>query len=70
MEILGAIWQETSGGDEALPLLLASFKLFARLRSIAEDDSNDDVQDAWTERKVALANDLISTIRKFGESPT
>ena len=66
MEILSATWRETSGGDEALPLLASSFRLFARLKSIAESDSNDDLQDTWVEHKATLFNDLISTISKFG----
>jgi hypothetical protein len=68
MEALSAVWRETSGGDEALPLLLASFRLFASLRSIvADEDSNDDVKDAWSERKTVLFNSLASTLTKFGE---
>lgn len=68
MEILCATWRETSGSDEALPLLASSFRLFARLKSMVESDSdsNDDIQDAWSERKASLFNDLISTISKFG----
>ncbi|KEY79644.1 RING zinc finger protein [Aspergillus fumigatus] len=66
MEALSTVWRETSGGDEALPLLLGSFRLFASLRSIvAEEDSNDDVKDAWSERKTVLFNGLASTLTKF-----
>lgn len=68
MDILSATWRETNAGDEALPVLLSSFRLFACLRKIAEDEeSNDDVKDAWSERKATLFNDLTSTISKFGE---
>ena len=68
MDILSTMWQETSGGDEALPALLSSFRLFARLRSIAGDEeSNDDVKDAWSDRKTTLFNSLTSTLWKFGE---
>ncbi|CAL5871644.1 uncharacterized protein PFLUO_LOCUS5897 [Penicillium psychrofluorescens] len=70
MEILSATWRQTSGGEEALPLLVASFGLFLRLKSIAESDSNDDVQDAWSERKAGLFNDLASTIDKFDSTTT
>ncbi|XHG07096.1 hypothetical protein AWENTII_010256 [Aspergillus wentii] len=66
MEILSTTWREASGGDEALPVLISSFRLFARLRSIADnEDSNDDVKDAWSDRKATLCNNLISTLRKF-----
>lgn len=69
MEILGMILEETSGGEDGLPLLVSSFRLFARLKSMAEgEDSNDDLQDAWSERKTGLFNKLASTIGKFGKS--
>ncbi|KAE8354998.1 hypothetical protein BDV28DRAFT_129930 [Aspergillus coremiiformis] len=69
MAALSTTWRETSGGDDALPGLLASFRLFARLKSIVDnEDSNDDVKDAWSDRKVTLFNDLTSTIRGFDSS--
>lgn len=66
MDILSVIFKETNGGEEELPLLFSSFRLFARLKSMAEGDSNDDLQDAWAERKTVLSNELASTIKKFG----
>lgn len=71
MEILGMILEDTSGGEDGLPLLVSSFRLFARLKSMAEGEgSNDDLQDAWSERKTGLFNKLASTIGKFGKSST
>ncbi|KAJ5091452.1 hypothetical protein NUU61_006322 [Penicillium alfredii] len=70
MEILSVVFRETNGGEEALPLLVPSFRLFNRLKSIAEGDNNDDVQDAWSERKTGLFNDLASTIDKFDSATT
>lgn len=67
MGILNSMLRETNGGEEALPLLVSSFRLFARLKSIAESDSNDDVQDAWSDRKAGLFNALASTIDTFGK---
>ncbi|GKZ19947.1 hypothetical protein AbraCBS73388_005061 [Aspergillus brasiliensis] len=68
MDILATTWQETGGSDEAIPALLSSFRLFARLQSIAGDEeSNDDVKDAWSDRKNTLFNSLTSTLQKFGE---
>lgn len=67
MGILNSVLRETNGGEEALPLLVSSFRLFARLKSIAESDSNDDVQDAWSDRKAGLFNALASTIDTFGK---
>lgn len=67
MEFLSAVWRETNGGDEALPLLAASFRLFACLRSTADGDCNDDLKDAWSDRKVGLFEDLTSTLVRFGK---
>lgn len=68
MQILSATLQTTSGGEEGLPLLVSLFRLFARLKSMAErEDGNDDLQDAWTERKAEIYNALASTISIFGK---
>ncbi|KAJ5162717.1 Zinc finger RING-CH-type [Penicillium coprophilum] len=70
MAILNSVLQGTNGGEEALPVLVSSFRLFARLKSISESDSNDDVQDAWSDRKAGLFNALASTIDTFDSSTT
>ncbi|KAE8336618.1 hypothetical protein BDV24DRAFT_109510 [Aspergillus arachidicola] len=71
MDALSTTWREASGSDEALPVLLGSFRLFARLRSIVgNEDSNDDVKDAWSDRKAGLFNDLTATIKEFDSSIT
>lgn len=67
MEILSTTWKETNGGDEGLPLLHASFRLFARLKSMLNDEVNDDLVDAWSESKADLVNNLILTLHKIGE---
>lgn len=68
MEILSSTWRETGGGDEGLPVLETSFRLFACLKLIVDDEeSNDDVKDAWSDRRTSLFNDLTSTLKKFGE---
>ncbi|KAL4779627.1 hypothetical protein BJX76DRAFT_340231 [Aspergillus varians] len=69
MEILSSTWRDISGGDGALTVLNSSFKLFSRLESIVnDDDSNDDVKDAWADRKSTLFNVLTSTLWKFDSS--
>lgn len=69
LQILSATFRTTNGGEEGLPLLVSSFKLFARLKSMAESENgNDDLQDAWFERKAGIFNDLASTIGRFGKS--
>ncbi|KAG0158650.1 hypothetical protein PDIDSM_6167 [Penicillium digitatum] len=70
MGVLSSVLQGTNGGEEALPLLVSSFRLFARLKSISESDSNDDFQDAWSDRKAGLFNALASTIDTFDSSTT
>ncbi|EAW07440.1 ubiquitin-protein ligase RKR1 [Aspergillus clavatus NRRL 1] len=71
IDVLCAIWHEVNGGDDALPLILSSFRLFAALRSIvADEDSNDEVKDVWSERKTELFNNLVSTLGKLDHSTT
>ncbi|QMW42979.1 hypothetical protein AFCA_007199 [Aspergillus flavus] len=71
MDALSTTWREASGSDEALPVLLGSFRLFACLRSIVgNEDSNDDVKDTWSDRKAGLFNDLTATIKEFDSSIT
>jgi hypothetical protein len=67
MNALSSVFRGTNGGEEALPLLVSSFKLFSRLKSISEGDSNEDAQDAWATRKAGLFTALASTIDTFGK---
>lgn len=68
IQFLTATFQTTNGGEEGLPLLVSSFRLFARLKSMAESqDANDDLQDAWTEQKSEIFNALASAISRFGK---
>ncbi|KAL2855908.1 hypothetical protein BJY01DRAFT_196425 [Aspergillus pseudoustus] len=71
LDILGSTWRNIGGADSALPALNSSYQLYSCLESIVKDeDSNDDVKDAWAERKKALLNDMISTLWKFDSSTT
>ncbi|KAL4914937.1 hypothetical protein BDW62DRAFT_189604 [Aspergillus aurantiobrunneus] len=71
MEILSSTWRDISEGDSALTVLNSSFRLFSCLESIVKDDeSNDDVKDAWADRKTKLFNVLSSTLWKFDSSTT
>ncbi|KAL4806594.1 hypothetical protein BDV18DRAFT_137864 [Aspergillus unguis] len=71
LEILLSAWRGISGGDGGLTVLNSSFRLFNCLESIVKDeDSNDDVKDAWAERKTKLSNVLTSTLWKFDSSTT
>ncbi|KAL3468044.1 hypothetical protein BJX64DRAFT_83512 [Aspergillus heterothallicus] len=71
LDILSSTWRNTSGADGALPILNSSYQLYGCLESIVKDeDSNDDVKDAWAERKKALLDDLTSTLSQFNSSTT
>lgn len=67
MSILSTVFKDISGGEEGLPLLVSSFKLFSSLKSMTDGESNDDLQDTWLERRVGLFNQLASAIEKFGK---
>jgi hypothetical protein len=66
IELLSTTWKETSGGDTALPSLHASFRLFALLKSMANGEGNDDLEDAWAESKTELFKCLVSTLHRLG----
>lgn len=69
IQILSTTLGTTGGGEEGLPLLVSSFRLFARLKNMAEsEDANDDLQDAWSARKAEIFNKLASTIGTFGKT--
>lgn len=68
LAVLSTIFKDVSGGEEALPLLVSSFRLFSRLKSMTDGDCNDDLHDVWLERRVGLFNELASTIGKFGKT--
>jgi hypothetical protein len=68
LELLNSTWRNIGGADGALPVLYASYRLYSCLDSIVkDDDSNDDVKDAWADRKKALLNNLTSTLWIFGK---
>ncbi|KAL4977290.1 hypothetical protein BDW66DRAFT_38385 [Aspergillus desertorum] len=70
-EILRSTWRTITSGDGALTVLNSSFRLFSCLESIVKDEeSNDDVKDAWADRKLTLFTELISTLWKFDSSTT
>jgi hypothetical protein len=67
MAVLSAVLKDISGGEEGLPLLVSSFRLFSSLKSMTEGESNDDLQDVWLERRVGLFNELAASVGKFGK---
>ncbi|CAG8923018.1 unnamed protein product [Penicillium salamii] len=70
MHILSCVFRNTTGGEDALPLLVSSFKLFSQLKTISGGDGNEDAQDAWASQKDELFTALASTIDTFdSETP-
>ncbi|KAJ5744861.1 hypothetical protein N7533_009731 [Penicillium manginii] len=67
MAVLSTVLKDISGGEEGLPLLVSSFRLFSSLKSMTEGESNDDLQDVWLERRVGLFNELAASVGKFGK---
>lgn len=67
IKALISVFKDVNGGEEGLPLLVSSFRLFIRLETMLEGECNDDLQDTWSEQKNPLHRDLISTIGKFGK---
>lgn len=66
MRNLNATWRAFDGHDEMLPMIAASFNLFARLVSITEGESNDDLVDAWTQHKSDTRIEAVSVLLNFG----
>ena len=65
--VLSSVFRETSGGEEGLPLLVSSFRLFICLEKMLDGECNDDLKDVWSDQKTFLYRDLISTIGRFGK---
>jgi len=67
------LWSSRNKIDESpvsiprLPLMHASLKLFAALQALTtDDDSNDDLKDAWQESIEALSKGLINLLKQSG----
>lgn len=73
-EIYGVFWEELIDlvqrawafldriGDDEIPLLHASLRLFQQLKRLKQQESNDDLQDAWSEKQVSLDKGLLNLL--------
>ncbi|KAK1916221.1 hypothetical protein P3342_004037 [Pyrenophora teres f. teres] len=77
LNALAAIWSSTkeleaneSGMDSAIPLVHASLKLYAKLRTLTEDEeTNDDLLEAWKEMEQPMADGLINLLKHSQHFP-
>jgi hypothetical protein len=77
LNALAAIWSATteletneSGMDSPIPLVHASLKLYAQLRTLVQaEEPNDDLLDAWKEVEQPVADGLINVLKHSQHFP-
>lgn len=63
---LVTVWHEERNLEDDLPLIHASLRLYARLRTLAKgDDSNEDLSDAYKAAGASLERGLLRCLQKF-----
>ncbi|KAK2768232.1 hypothetical protein FQN54_000084 [Arachnomyces sp. PD_36] len=72
LEFLETLWcgSHNITDDEYLPVLHVSLRLFACMRNLASGDSNDDLEDAWEERRKRGSRRLVEVLNQFDASHT
>lgn len=65
-EVLESLWESGEATEEYLPVLHSSFRLFNCLRSLATDESNDDLEDAWIAAQKTHPERLVHLLTEFG----
>lgn len=71
LELLVATWRREGGLEDDLPLLHASLRLYARLKSLAgAEEANEDLVESWTAAQHSLEEGLLSCLENFGASST
>lgn len=50
--------------DDNIPLLHATLELFASLKVLRLEGSNEDLEDVWTEKEVSLLNGLLDLLKE------
>lgn len=69
LEYIVSLWSNGNDLDEDLPLLHASLRIYARLRTLAKsDESNEDLVDAWEAAQGPLGEGLLQVLQSFGAS--
>ena len=65
-EVLGSLWESGEAIEDYLPVLHSSFRLFNCLKSLATDESNDDLEDAWIAAQKTHPERLVHLLTEFG----
>lgn len=55
----------TQISDDEIPNLHASLRLFSTLKRLSAEESNDDLQDTWTDEKGSLFEGLLGLLKKL-----
>lgn len=55
--------------DDEIPLLHASLRLFDQLKRLRNQESNDDLQDAWSENQILLDKGLLELLIRLQGMP-
>lgn len=72
LRFISTVWSQTLlSDDQELPVIHASLRLYAIMRSlVGDDDGNDDLEDAWKESLSVLSESLINLLKQSqGWSP-
>ncbi|OJD26972.1 hypothetical protein ACJ73_01642 [Blastomyces percursus] len=67
-EFLHKLWDDMEIAGESLPILHSSLRLFACLKSLATNESNDDLVDVWTASQKTHSPALIGLLAGFDSS--
>lgn len=52
-------------GDDDIPILHASLRLFQTLKRLGYEESNDDLQDAWKEKQGLMLDSLLGLLKQL-----
>ncbi|KAI1619165.1 armadillo-type protein [Exophiala viscosa] len=67
VECIVSMWCDGNALNEDLPLLHASLRIYARLRTLAtSEDSNEDLSDTWNASQESLGEGLLQVLQSFG----
>lgn len=64
--LLKDLWSTPTTTDDFLPVLHASLRLFACLRSLAANEINEEVSEEWKEARITHPPLLVRLLKNFG----
>ena len=68
LQFLNQLWRRDNDLDDDLPTIHSSLKLYRDLKSLAHDDSNEDLVEAWDHESASLTSGLLRILKLF-DSP-